>query len=176
MNEEFDYIVLGAGSAGGPVVARLVDAGSRVLLLEAGPEDRNPWIHVPLGFAKTFLDPRVNWKYVTEPEASVGGRRIYWPRGKVMGGSSAINGMVYIRGVAADYNHWRQLGNEGWSFSDCLPYFKRLESHPLGETELHGSDGPVGISTITYRTELSEAFLAACGEVGLPRNDDFKGS
>jgi choline dehydrogenase len=176
MSDQFDFIVVGAGSAGGPVVARLVAAGHRVLLLEAGPEDRNPWIHVPLGFAKTFLDARVNWKYVTEPEPHVGGRRIYQPRGKVMGGSSAINGMVYIRGVASDYDHWRQLGNEGWSFADCLPYFRRLEHHPLGDTELHGADGPVGIDAITYRTPLSEAFVAACREAGLPRNDDFNGA
>ncbi len=176
MADEFDYIVVGAGSAGGPIVARLTEAGHSVLLLEAGPEDRNPWIHIPLGFAKTFLDPKVNWKYVTESEPTIDGRRIYWPRGKVMGGSSAINGMVYIRGVASDYDHWRQLGNEGWSFADCLPYFRKLEAHPLGDTELHGAAGPVGISEIDYRTELSEAFIAACGEIGLPRNDDFNGA
>lgn len=176
MADEADYVVVGGGSAGAAVVQRLAEAGHSVLLLEAGPPDRNPWIHVPMGFAKTFLDPRVNWKYVSDPEPNVGGRKIYWPRGKVLGGSSAINGMVYIRGVPSDYDRWRQMGNEGWSFADCLPHFRRLEAHPLGDTELHGADGPVGVSATSYRTELSEAFIAAAVEAGLPRNDDFNGA
>ncbi|QQS12133.1 MAG: GMC family oxidoreductase N-terminal domain-containing protein [Rhodospirillales bacterium] len=176
MDGDYDFIVVGAGSAGGPVTARLAEAGHRVLLLEAGPRDRNPWIHVPLGFAKTFLDPAVNWKFSTDAEPHVGGRRIYWPRGKVLGGSSSINGMVYIRGVASDYDHWRQLGNAGWSFQDCLPYFRRLEDHPAGEGGLHGAGGPVGVGEITYRNALSEAFIAGGMAAGLPRNDDFNGS
>lgn len=130
---------------------------------------------MPLGFAKTFLDPEVNWKFATEPEAEVEGRRIYWPRGKVIGGSSAINGMVYIRGLPSDYDQWRQMGNEGWSFDDCLPYFKRLEAYPGGESDLHGGNGPVKITQGEYRNEMSEAFLAACGEVGLPGVSDFNG-
>jgi choline dehydrogenase len=174
--DEFDFVVVGAGSSGGPIADRLT-AGGRysVLLLEAGPDDTNRWISIPLGFAKTFLDPEINWKYLTEPESLLEGRRIYWPRGKVVGGSSAINGMVYVRGLASDYDAWRQMGNEGWSFADCLPYFKRLESYPGGESDLHGGDGPVRITQGEYRNELSESFLAACAEVGMNSNQDFNG-
>ncbi len=174
--DEFDFVVVGAGSSGGPIVDRLTASGRHtVLLLEAGPDDTNRWLTVPLGFAKTFLDPGVNWKFATEPEPELGGRRIYWPRGKVIGGSSAINGMVYIRGLASDYDRWRQMGNAGWSFDDCLPYFKRLEAYPGGESELHGGNGPAKITQAEYRNELSETFLAACGEVGLPLIGDFNG-
>ena len=174
---EFDFVVVGAGSSGAPVVDRLTASGRHsVLLLEAGPDDKNNrWLSIPLGFAKTFLDPQVNWKFATQPEAELGGRRVYWPRGKVVGGSSAINGMVYIRGLASDYDHWRQMGNQGWSFDDCLPYFKRLESYPGGASELHGGDGPVKITRDEYRNEISETFLAACAEVGLPSVADFNG-
>lgn len=175
--EEFDFIVVGAGSAGGPVVHRLTESGRfSVLLLEAGPRDTNRWLHIPIGFSQTFLDPAVNWKFSSGPEPHIDGRRVYWPRGKVLGGSSAINGMVYTRGLPSDYDQWRQMGNEGWSFSDCLPYFKRLETHPLGETELHGAAGPVAISGAEYRSPLGDTFLYACDELGLPRNDDFNGS
>ena len=175
--DEFDFVVVGAGSSGGPVVDRLTASGRHsVLLLEAGPDDTSRWISIPLGFAKTFLDPTVNWKFVTEPEPHVDGRRIFWPRGKVLGGSSAINGMVYIRGLPSDYDQWRQMGNEGWSFDDCLPYFKRLEAYPGGESELHGGDGPVKITQAEYRNELSGSFLAACAEVGIVSNSDFNGA
>lgn len=174
--DEFDFVVVGAGSSGGPIVDRLT-AGGRysVLLLEAGPEARSRWLSIPAGFAKTFLDPAVNWKFRTEAEPELGGRRIYWPRGKVIGGSSAINGMVYIRGLASDYDQWRQMGNEGWSFEDCLPYFRRLEGYVDGETALHGGEGPVRISQRDYANELGDTFLAACTEVGLESNDDFNG-
>jgi choline dehydrogenase len=172
--DEFDFVVVGAGSSGAPIVDRLTASGRHsVLLLEAGPEDTNRWISVPLGFAKTFLDPEVNWKFATEPEAQLEGRRVYWPRGKVIGGSSAINGMVYIRGVPSDYDQWRQMGNEGWSFDDCLPYFKRLEAYPGGESDIHGGDGPVKITQGEYRNEMSEAFLAACIELGVPATTDI---
>src|SRR6266403_4699588 len=130
---EADFIVIGAGSAGCTVAARLSeDPATRVLLLEAGGEDNNRWIHIPLGFGKTFADPSVNWCYETEPEPGAAGRRVYWPRGKVLGGSSSINGMVYIRGQAEDFDHWRQLGNTGWSSADVLPYFKRAEHQTRG--------------------------------------------
>jgi choline dehydrogenase len=173
---EYDYVVVGAGSSGGPVVNRLTQSGKhRVLLLEAGPPDTNRWLHVPIGFARTFLDPSINWKFASGPEPHLGGRRIYWPRGKVLGGSSAINGMVYVRGLPSDYDHWRQLGNEGWSFDDCLPYFRRLEKHELGDSELHGGSGPVAISGAPYRNALGDTFLFACDEVGLIRNQDFNG-
>lgn len=174
--DEFDFVVVGAGSSGGPIVDRLTaDGRYTVLLLEAGPDDTNRWINVPLGFAKTFLDPEINWRCSTEPEPSLGGRRIYWPRGKVVGGTSAINGMVYVRGLASDYDRWRQMGNEGWSFSDCLPYFKRLEAYPNGNADLHGQDGPVTITQGEYRNALSDSFLAACAEIGINANDDFNG-
>lgn len=174
--EEFDFVVVGAGSSGGPIVDRLTAAGCyRVLLLEAGPDDTSRWLSIPLGFARTFCDPEVNWKSITEPEAELGGRQVYWPRGKVIGGSSAINGMVYVRGLPSDYDGWRQMGNEGWSFEDCLPYFKRLEAYASGDSDLHGSDGPVAITQGEYSNEMSGAFLAACVEVGLPLIADFNG-
>ena len=174
--EEFDFVVVGAGSSGGPIVDRLTAAGRyRVLLLEAGPDDTSRWLSIPLGFARTFLDPEVNWKFATEPEAQLDGRRIYWPCGKVIGGSSAINGMVYVRGLPSDYDGWRQMGNEGWSFDDCLPYFKRLEAYPGGASDLHGGDGPVKITRDEHRNEMSSVFLAACTEVGLPPTADMNG-
>jgi choline dehydrogenase-like flavoprotein len=139
---EADFIVVGAGSAGCAVAARLSeDPATRVLLLEAGGEDRNRWIHIPLGFGKTFADPSVNWCYETEPDPVAADRRVFWPRGKVLGGSSSINGMVYIRGQAKDFDHWRQLGNTGWSFEDVLPYFKRSEHQTRGADAYHGAGG-----------------------------------
>jgi len=173
--DEFDFVVVGAGSSGAPIVDRLTASGRHsVLLLEAGPDDdTNKWLSIPLGFAKTFLDPDVNWKFSTEPEPELNGRRIYWPRGKVVGGSSAINGAVYVRGFPSDYDRWHQMGNPGWSFDDCLPYFKRLEAYPGGASDLHGGDGPVKITQDEYRNEIGEAFLAACAEAGLPSLSDF---
>jgi len=173
--DEFDFVVVGAGSSGAPIVDRLTASGRHsVLLLEAGPDDdTNKWLSIPLGFAKTFLDPDVNWKFSTEPEPELNGRRIYWPRGKVVGGSSAINGAVYVRGFPSDYDRWHQMGNPGWAFDDCLPYFKRLESYPGGASDLHGGDGPVKITQDEYRNEIGEAFLAACAEAGLPSLSDF---
>jgi choline dehydrogenase len=173
----YDFIVVGAGSAGAALAARLSEvARYKVLLLEAGPPDRNPWIHIPIGYAKTFLDERVNWKYETDPEPNCANRRIYWPRGKVLGGSSSINGMIYIRGVASDYDYWRQLGNAGWSYRDVLPYFKKAERQCRGADEHHGADGPLGVAETNWRTELSEAYIQGARELGLPRNDDFNGA
>jgi choline dehydrogenase len=173
---EADFVVIGAGSAGCTIAARLSeDAATRVLLLEAGGEDRNRWIHIPLGFGKTFADPSVNWCYETEPDAGAGGRRIFWPRGKVLGGSSSINGMVYIRGQAEDFDHWRQLGNTGWSFQDVLPLFKRAEHQVRGSDEFHSTGGPLAVSDVQQQP-LCEAFIEAAMAVGLPRNDDFNGA
>jgi choline dehydrogenase len=172
---EVDFIVVGAGSAGCAVAARLSeDLATRVLLLEAGGEDRNRWIHIPLGFGKTFADPSVNWCYETEPDPGAGDRRVFWPRGKVLGGSSSINGMVYIRGQAEDFDHWRQLGNTGWSFDDVLPYFRRSEHQMRGANRFHGTDGPLCVSDVAQHP-ICEAFIAATTGLGFPRNDDFNG-
>jgi choline dehydrogenase len=173
----FDYIVVGAGSAGCVLANRLTASGRhRVLLLEAGPEDRNLWIHVPIGYAKLFTDAKHNWLYNSEPEPELNGRSIIQPRGKVMGGSSSINGLLYIRGQAEDFDHWRQLGNAGWSFTDVLPYFRRAEDQSRGEDELHGVRGPLSVSDVSEPHPLCEAFIAACEQAGLPRTDDFNGS
>jgi choline dehydrogenase len=173
---EADFIVVGAGSAGCAAAARLSeDPATRVLLLEAGGEDRNRWIHIPLGFGKTFADPSVNWCYETEPDPGAGGRRVFWPRGKVLGGSSSINGMVYIRGQGEDFDHWRQLGNTGWSFEDVLPYFKRAEHQTRGADAFHGTEGPLCVSDVPDRHPICEAFMRSAIELGFPRNDDFNG-
>src|SRR4051794_34965278 len=158
----FDYIVVGAGSAGCVLANRLTEDGrSRVLLLEAGGADLNPWIHIPIGYGKLFADKRVNWLYESEPEKELDGRRIIQPRGRVLGGSSSINGLIYIRGQKEDYDHWRQLGNAGWSFDDVLPYFKRAEDQARGADELHGAGGPLKVSDQRTTDELCDAFIAA---------------
>jgi len=172
---EADFVVVGAGSAGCAVAARLSeDRSTRVVLLEAGGEDKNRWIHIPLGFGKTFADPSVNWCYETEPDPGAADRRVFWPRGKVLGGSSSINGMVYIRGQAEDFDHWRQLGNTGWSFDDVLPYFKRAEHQVRGADGFHGTGGPLCVSDVA-RHPICEAFIAATTELGFARNEDFNG-
>src|ERR1700676_1490544 len=173
---EADFIVIGAGSAGCAVAARLSeDPATRVLLLEAGGEDNNRWIHIPLGFGKTFADPSVNWCYETERDPGAADRRVFWPRGKVLGGSSSINGMVYIRGQAEDFDHWRQLGNAGWSFADVLPYFRRSEDQERGADALHGVGGPLAVANVSEPHPLCEAFIDAAEQAGFPRNDDFNG-
>ena len=174
--DSFDYIVVGAGTAGCVLANRLTASGRhRVLLLEAGGHDRNIWIHVPLGYGKLFTNPKVNWLYTSEPEAELNNRRIIQPRGKVLGGSSSINGLLYIRGQPADFDHWRQLGNSGWSFDDVLPYFRRAEDQQRGEDALHGAGGPLAVSDVCEPHPLCEAFIAAAQQAGFPRNDDFNG-
>ena len=173
----YDFIVVGAGSAGATLAGRLSeDPHTRVLLLEAGPPDNSLWIHLPIGYGKTMWDPKLNWRFETEPDPGMNGRKIYWPRGKTLGGSSSINGLIYIRGQREDYDHWAALGNEGWSFDDCLPYFKRAEGNQRGNSEFHGGDGPLKISDIGARHELIEAFIEGAGQVGVPRTDDFNGA
>ncbi|MGC1890351.1 MAG: GMC family oxidoreductase N-terminal domain-containing protein, partial [Stellaceae bacterium] len=163
-------------SAGCAVAARLSeDPATRVVLIEAGGEDKNRWIHIPLGFGKTFADPSVNWCYETEPDPGAADRRVFWPRGKVLGGSSSINGMVYIRGQAEDFDHWRQLGNTGWSFEDVLPYFKRSEHQMRGADGFHGAGGPLCVSDVAQHP-ICEAFITAATQLGFPRNDDFNGA
>src|SRR6266705_6199524 len=140
----FDYIIVGAGTAGCVLAHRLTESGRhRVLLLEAGGRDRNVWIHIPLGYGKLFTNPKVNWRYESEPEGELNGRTIIQPRGKVLGGSSSINGLLYIRGQPEDYDHWRDLGNPGWGFADVLPYFKKSEDQVRGADVWHGAGGPL---------------------------------
>ncbi|HEX3535442.1 MAG TPA: GMC family oxidoreductase N-terminal domain-containing protein [Stellaceae bacterium] len=172
----FDYIVAGAGSAGCAVAGRLSESGKyRVLLLEAGGPDRNPWIHIPLGYTRTYTDPRVNWMFESEPEAQLNGRTLYQPRGKVLGGTSSINGMVYMRGTPADYDGWRQRGCEGWDWDSVLPFFKKAEHQERGADEFHGVGGPLRVSN-PVRSPLGDAMVEAAIEAGVPANPDFNGA
>ncbi len=176
MTSGYDFIVIGAGSAGCVLAARLSeDPSVRVLLLEAGPRDRSPWIHLPIGYGKTMWSPRYNWCFYTDPDPNMNGRRIYWPRGKTLGGSSAINGLIYIRGQHQDYDDWEAQGNPGWSHAQTLPYFIRSESNERGAGPWHGDRGPVRVSDIASRHELIDAFIEGAQQVGVPRNDDFNG-
>jgi choline dehydrogenase len=168
----YDYIIVGAGSAGCVLANRLsADGRATVLLLEAGPRDTDPWIHIPLGYGKLFARRDVNWAYESEPEPALGGRRVFTPRGKVLGGSSSINGLVYIRGQPEDYDAWEV---PGWSHLELLPYFKKAEHQARGASALHGAGGPLGVSDIE-RHELCDAFIASAQSLGIPRNDDFNG-
>jgi choline dehydrogenase len=177
MNPTWDYVIVGAGSAGCVLANRLsADPRCSVLLLEAGPRDSYPWIHVPIGYAKTMFHPAYNWMFKTEPDPGMNGREIYWPAGRTLGGSSAINGLIYIRGHRDDYDHWAALGNPGWGYADVLPYFRKLEHNVLGASEFHGADGPLRVSEIRARHELVEALIGAANELGFPRNDDFNGA
>ncbi len=175
---ETDFVVVGAGSAGSVLAARLSENGRHsVALLEAGPSDRSFWIHLPIGYGKTMWDPRVNWRFYTEPDPHMDNRRLYWPRGRVLGGSSSINGLIAIRGQAEDYDAWRALGNPGWGFGDLLPYFIKLETnHGLeNDRQLHGTSGPLHVTSITGRHELIEAVIGTANALGVPRTEDFNG-
>jgi choline dehydrogenase len=170
----YDYVVVGAGSAGCVLANRLsADPRNKVLLLEAGPRDSNPWIKIPAGMMKVFFNPKVNWCYSTEPEPQLANRRIYWPRGKTLGGSSAINGMGYMRGHPGDYDGWRQLGNAGWSWENVLPYFKKSERNQRGGNHAHGGGGEMAVTDTTYRHPASEAFIKSAIKAGIPAIDDF---
>jgi len=180
----YDYIIVGAGSAGCVLANRLsADPKTRVLLLEAGGDDRplhnlkqfwsNVMVHTPIGFGKTLNDPKVNWLYETEEDKGSGGRRHKWPKGKVLGGSSSINGLLYIRGQAADYDGWRQMGCEGWSYQDVLPYFVRSEHQERGTDDFHGEGGPLNVSDMTEQHPISGALLEAAVEAGIPRSPDI---
>ena len=174
---EFDYVIVGAGSAGCVLANRLSASGRHsVLLLEAGPKDRNIWIHVPLGYGRLFKSKTVNWMYQTEPEPGLDGRSIFQPRGKTLGGSSSINGLLYVRGQHEDYDRWRQLGNTGWGYDDVLPYFKKSEDQQRGGDDYHGTGGPLPVSDTRHPDPLSDAFIAAAVETGLPFNPDFNGA
>jgi choline dehydrogenase len=174
---EFDYIIVGAGSAGCVLANRLSASGKHsVLLLEAGPKDNHLWIHVPLGYGKLFKEKAVNWMYETEPEPGLNGRKVFQPRGKVLGGSSSINGLLYVRGQHEDYDRWRQLGNTGWGYDDVLPYFKKAEDQQRGANNYHGVGGPLPVSDSRHADPLSDAFIAAAAETGFPVTEDFNGA
>jgi choline dehydrogenase len=171
----YDYIIVGAGSAGCVLAARLTeDPHSRVLLLEAGGADKKKEIHIPAAFCKLFKTD-VDWNYSTEPEPCLHNRRLYWPRGKMLGGSSSMNAMIYVRGNRLDFDHWASLGNQGWSFKDVLPYFKKSEMHEQGETEYHGASGPLHVADQRCVNPLTRAFLEAAAALGVPGNPDFNG-
>ena len=173
---EFDYVIVGAGSAGCAIAARLSeDPAVSVLLIEAGGRDTNPWFHIPVGYFKTIDNPSYDWCFKTEPDPGLAGRSIKYPRGKVLGGSSAINGLLYVCGHAEDFNTWQKLGNEGWSYDDVLPCFKRAEDQENGANEYHGVGGPLGVSNTRIDWPICDAFLKACIQTGIPENKDFNG-
>jgi choline dehydrogenase len=175
--KEYDYIIVGAGSAGCVLAYRLTaDPNTRVLLLEAGGKDTDPWIHIPAGFYRNIYNPKVAWYFETEPEPEMHNRRISWPRGKVLGGSSSINGLIYIRGQRQDFDLWRQLGNAGWSYDDVLPYFRKAETQEQGANDYHGNDGPLHVSNLKTDHPLHDAFIAGAQEAGYPYNPDFNGA
>jgi len=171
---EFDYVVIGAGSSGCVLANRLsADGRHKVLLLEAGPPDNYLWIHIPIGYGKTMFHEAYNWGFHTDPEANMNGRRIYWPRGRGLGGSSSINGLIFVRGQRDDYDHWAQLGNAGWDWNSVLPYFIKSEHNSRGASDTHGGDGPLWSSDIRDKNELMEAIIRGAEELGVPRTDDF---
>ncbi len=179
MAESFDYVIIGAGSAGCILANRLTESGEHsVCLLEAGPPDWNPYIHIPAGFIKTLTNPNVNWMYQAEPSHWTGGRSIDVPRGKTLGGSSSINGHIYNRGQRMDFNNWAQRGNQGWGYADVLPYFQRCERRigAPADDEFRGREGNLQVTDLNYVHPLCEAFMQGAGEIGIPRNPDYNGA
>ena len=174
--DSFDYVIVGAGSAGCVLANRLSEnPGTTVCVLEAGPRDWHPYIHIPAGFIKTFHMKSINWLYKMEPTEWTGGREILAPRGKTLGGSSSINGHIYNRGQAADYDHWAQRGNRGWGYADVLPYFRRMERREGGDPAYRGKDGPLHVTEIDWSHPLCDAFIEGCVQAGIPRNPDYNG-
>ena len=177
MTQAYNFVVVGAGSAGCVLANRLsAKPGNRVLLVEAGGWDTNPWIHIPVGYFKTLHNPKTDWCYKTEPDPGLNGRSLDWPRGRGMGGSSSINGLLYVRGNPRDYRDWAQAGNPGWDWDDVLPLFKRSERHELGESEYHGGSGELSVSLIRAKSPVAEAFIGAATELGVPRSNDYNGA
>lgn len=174
LTQVYDYIIIGAGSSGCVLANRLsADPAKNVLLLEAGGANSSPWLHVPIGYFKTMHNPKFDWCYKTQADAGLNNRRIEWPRGKVLGGSSSINGLLYVRGQAEDYDHWADLGNQGWSYKDVLPYFKKSEDNEQGANEYHGIGGELSVANSRAQTKLSDLFIDAAEQAGVPRVDDF---
>lgn len=174
MKEHYDYVVVGGGSAGCVLANRLSENGKyTVCLLEAGPEDKNMWIHIPIGYAKTMFDKKVNWGFQTQADPHMNQRSFYWPRGKTLGGCSSINGLIYIRGQKQDYDRWGELGNKGWSWQECLPYFRKLEDNDLPESETTAKGGPLTATSIPANHELVDAFIDSAELNGIPRTRDF---
>ena len=175
-DEEYDVVVAGAGSAGCIVATRLTeDPSVKLCLIEAGKRDRNPWIHVPLGFGKVVPNPNLNWGYQTEPEPGLNNRRITWPRGKVLGGSGSINGLVFLRGAPSDFDEWEKLGAKGWGYKDVLPYFKKSEHNESGTNQWRAQGGPMHLSEIKNPSAPARAFVEAATRLQIPRNHDFNG-
>ena len=174
--DAYDYVVIGAGSAGCAVAGRLGEAGFSVLLLEAGGKDSSPWIHIPLGYSKLYANPKVNWCYTSEPEPYLNNRRLFQPRGKVLGGTGTINGMIYMRGQPEDFDGWAAKGCTGWDWQGVLPYFKSCEDQERGADEFHGAGGPVAVSDLPSKHALGEAYHAASMKLGSPLNNDFNGA
>lgn len=172
-----DYVIVGAGSAGCVLANRLsADPAVRVVVLEAGGRDTNPWIHIPVGYFKTIHNPSVDWCYKTEPDPGLNGRSIEWPRGKVLGGSSSLNGLLYVRGQPQDYDRWAQMGNRGWGWDAVLPLFRRAENNERGADEFHGDQGPLNVSNMRIQRPICDAWVAAAQSAGYPFNPDYNGA
>lgn len=174
MQETYDFIIVGAGSAGCVLANRLSENGKySVCLIEAGPSDKNIWIHIPIGYGKTMFNKKLNWGFETQADPHMNQRQFYWPRGKTLGGSSSINGLIYIRGQKEDYDQWAALGNEGWSWEDCLPYFRKLETNDLPEADTRGKHGPLSATSIPAKHELVDAFIQSAQREKIPHVKDF---